>query len=48
MSATTDRVEEKILTKWERYEQRKAQLPDDLSPTEYEAECQKIAKELGV
>jgi hypothetical protein len=48
MSSTTEPVEEKVLTNWERYEQKKSELPDDLSPTEYESECQKIAKELGI
>ena len=48
MSTTTEPVEEKVLTNWERYEQKKAELPSDLSPTEYEAECQKIAKELEI
>ena len=30
------------------YEQMKAALPPDLSPREYEAACQRIARELGI
>lgn len=33
---------------WAKYEQRKSELPDDLSAKEYEAACRRIADELGI
>jgi hypothetical protein len=33
---------------WERYEQRKAELPKDLSDREYQEACKRIADELGI
>jgi hypothetical protein len=33
---------------WAKYEQRKAELPKDLSPEQYQAECKRIAEELGI
>ena len=33
---------------WAKYEERKNQLPKDLSPDEHRAECQRIADELGI
>jgi len=48
MSTATKDVEPKQRDKYEIYEQRKAQLPNDLSPAEYEAACKRIADELGV
>lgn len=33
---------------WAKYEQRKAEIPEGLSGAEYEAECKRIADELGI
>ena len=33
---------------WERYEQRKAELPKDLPEREYQEACRRIADELGI
>jgi hypothetical protein len=49
MSTELTEVEEaKKLTPWELYEQRKAQLPADLTPEEYQAACKRIVAELGI
>lgn len=34
--------------KWKEYERRKKQIPTDLKPFDYVAECTRIAKELGI
>lgn len=33
---------------WEKYEQRKAEIPEGLSDREYQEECKRIADELGI
>lgn len=44
----TPEPEPKELSKWEVYEQRKAQLSEDLSAEEYQEACRRIANELGI
>lgn len=47
MSAKPDEAK-KPVDVWAKYEQLKAEIPKELSPEEYQAECKRIADELGI
>lgn len=45
---TAQKRQEEPRDPWQVYEERKAELPNDLSPAEYLTACRKIAEELGI
>jgi hypothetical protein len=46
--STPTTKQEEAQNHWDKYEQRKAELPKDLTPDEYRIACRQIADELGI